>query len=582
MAVILIVVAWIDLSYIQQQLSHVLVMKPTPKTSPGRISFHLNPKPPGLRTLAAATALILLMGGQFLVIAQSDDFTDGNDTSPPPPWYHYDPIGGLTAPAASYLFTNGGYRIYAPVPLAPDAGQARAGSFLTNANYADAFYLSVDVIDFDDTVRQAFGVAARVNTPGLGTTAGYLFSWEPGSGSLPGTDNGDLDISPLVDEVPIGQIETGESHLHLTRGKSYRFVFMGQGFDFEGQVYELPDTTNALIKLPAHDPAGLYPGGVVGLIAASQGSLTVPGDATFDNFFAADHDPRGICDGFNDGNDTNAPTSWSHYDPIGGLTAPPASYLFTNGGYRIYAPVPLAPDAGQARAGSFLTNNDYFDFYISADLLDFDDTVRQAFGIAARVNTPGLQTTGGYLFSWEPGSGSLPGTDNGDLDISPLVQEVPIGQIEVGDSHLHLTRGKTYRFVFMGKGFNFLGQVYELPNATQPLISLPGTDPNALYPSGTIGMITASQGSLDVPGDATFDNIVVTSLEPRLSLERSGTTVKVSWPVLASYKLQSSPRLTSPAWTDVSSGITQVFGMDVCTISGATDTQFYRLNCSCQ
>jgi hypothetical protein len=193
-----------------------------------------------------------------------------------------------------------------------------------------------------------------------------------------------------------------------------------------------------------------------------------------------------------------------------------------------------------------------------------------------------LQTTGGYLFSWEPGSGALPGTTNGDLDISPLVQEVPTGQIEIGDSHLHLTRGKSYRFVFMGQGFDFVGQVYELPNATQPLISLSANDPNALYASGTVGLIAASQGSLTVPGDATFDNFVVTSLEPRLSIERSGSTVKVSWPVLASYKLQSSPSLSSPVWTDVSTGITQVYGMDVCTISGATDPKYYRLSCSCQ
>ena len=284
-------------------------MKTTGKTSPHQANPQLNLKPAGFSLLAVATAFVLWTGAQGSALAQSDDFNDGNDTSPPPPWYHYDPIGGLTAPPASYLFTNGGYRIYAPATLAPDAGTARAGSFLTNANYADAFYVSVDVIDFDDTVRQAFGVAARVNTPGLQTTGGYLFSWEPGSGSLPGTDNGDLDISTLVNEAPTTQIEIGDSHLHLTRGKSYRFVFMGRGFDFEGQVYELPDTTNALIKLPAHDPNGLYASGVVGMMAASQGDNNVPGDATYDNFFASDHDPRGMCDSFNDANDTTPPAA---------------------------------------------------------------------------------------------------------------------------------------------------------------------------------------------------------------------------------------------------------------------------------
>src|SRR5204863_1706489 len=127
-------------------------------------------------------------------------------------------------------------------------------------------------------------------------------------------------------------------------------------------------------------------------------------------------------DNFEDGNDTANP-QWDRYDPIGGLTAPPASFTFPNGHYRIQSPAPLDCAAGPARAGSFIHGAQYSTFYASADLIDFDDTVRQAFGVAARINTPGLGTTGGYLFSWEPGNGVLPGTSNGDLDISRIVNE---------------------------------------------------------------------------------------------------------------------------------------------------------------
>ena len=432
---------------------------------------------------AALLTLSLLLGGTRSVQAQFDDFNNGNDTSPPGPWTHYDPLGNLTAPPASFILTNGAYRIISPMPLAEDAGPARAGSFLANSIYENEFYVSADVIDFDDTVRQAFGIAARVSTPGLGTTSGYLFSWEPGSGTLPGTNNGDLDISTLVNEAATGQIETGNSNLHLERGKSYRFVFTGKGFDFEGRVYELPDTVNPLIRLPAHDDQQLYPNGFTGLIVADQGDAPLnPADATFDNFLAADHDPGALCDTFGSPDDTKPPFTWSHYDPLGELgdPFPPASYVVTNGAYRIYAPVPPVPDAGAARAGSFVTNATFSDFYVSADLIDFDDTVRQAFGVMARAGTPGLGTTTGYLFSWEPGGGTLPGTTNGDLDISPLVGEVPIGQIEIGDSQLHLERGKSYRFVFMGHGFDFEGQVYELPDVEHPLIRLPAQDPSEL------------------------------------------------------------------------------------------------------
>ena len=172
-----------------------------------------------------------------------------------PAWVHYDPLADpvMAITNSTYSVTGGVYNIYTPVPDITAYGPARAGSFLSGLQYTD-FYISADLIDFDDTVRQAFGIAARVGTPGLGTTTGYTFTWEPGGGALPSATGGDLDISVLVSESPVKQIETAPSGLHLTRGKSYRFVFMGSGTNFEGQVYELPDTSNPLIRLPANDP----------------------------------------------------------------------------------------------------------------------------------------------------------------------------------------------------------------------------------------------------------------------------------------------------------------------------------------
>jgi len=257
-------------------------------------------------------------------------------------------------------------------------------------------------------------------------------------------------------------------------------------------------------------------------------------------------------------NDTTAP-AWDHYDPIGTITAPSASFIVSNGHYRIIAPAQQDPGcgAGPARAGSFLRNVVLSDFYVSADLIDFDDTVRQAFGIAARINTPGLGTTGGYLFSWEPGSGPLPGTSNGDLDISRLVNEAPIGQIETAPSGLHLERGKSYRFVFMGSGTNFEGQVYELPDTSTPLIRLPANDPDDLYPSGLVGLISASQSSCAIGGDATWDNFLAMKAEPRLSVSVSGGTVTLTLPLIQ-FRLESTPSLSSPVWTEVTSGITQL------------------------
>lgn len=285
--------------------------------------------------------------------------------------------------------------------------------------------------------------------------------------------------------------------------------------------------------------------------------------------------PPTVLDTFDDGNDTSP--AWTHYDPLGGLgdPFPTASFITTGGVYHLIAPAPPVGDAGPARAGSFLTGREYTDFYVSADLIDFDDTVRQAFGIAARIRNPGLGTTDGYLFSWEPGGGTLPGTNNGDLDISRLIGETPVGQIETEPSGLHLERGKSYRFVFMGSGTNFEGRVYEYPDLSNPIKTLPANDPDNLYPSGMVGLIVASQGDIAVSGNATFDNFLVTTAEPKLEVSQSGGNVSLSWPFIP-YRLLTSPSIGSPVWTEVTTGITYSNGKYGYTVP-ATSQQYFRL-----
>jgi hypothetical protein len=284
--------------------------------------------------------------------------------------------------------------------------------------------------------------------------------------------------------------------------------------------------------------------------------------------------PPTVIDPFSDGNDTAAP-AWVHYDPITTYFGTNSTYAVAGGTYRIFTPVPDFPDYGPARAGSFLSGQVYSDFYMSADVIDFDDTVRQAFGLAARIDSPGFMTTGGYLFSYEPGPGPLPNPTGGDLDISVLVGESPVGQIETAPSGLHLTRGKSYRFVFMGSGTNFEGQVYELPDTSNPLIRLPANDPLNRYPIGQVGLVVASESSTTVPGDATFDNFLVTTAEPRLTVNRTGNSVVLTWPFLP-YRLQSTPSLSSPAWTDVATGIVNAGGGMSYTVT-PTDTRYFRL-----
>ncbi len=287
--------------------------------------------------------------------------------------------------------------------------------------------------------------------------------------------------------------------------------------------------------------------------------------------------PPTVFDNFNDGNDS-AP-AWQHYDPIFPTAGDPylaSSFITTGGVYHIYTPAQPFDYYGPSRAGSFLAGNIYSDFYASVDLLDFDDTVRQAFGIAARINTPGFGTTGGYLFSWEPGGDPLPGTENGDLDISWLQAEAPMGQLETNNSALHLERGQHYRFVFIGQGSNFEGRIYEFPDLSTPIKTVYANDPGANYSSGLVGLIVAgNDGANLVPGDAIFDNFLVTTAEPRLNLTQSGNSVTLTWPFIP-YRLESSPSLTTPVWTEINTGITSDGGTYEYTVP-ATGSQFFRL-----
>ena len=124
-------------------------------------------------------------------------------------------------------------------------------------------------------------------------------------------------------------------------------------------------------------------------------------------------------------------------------------------------------------------------------------------------------------------------------------------------------------------GTNFEAQVYELPDTTNPLIRLPANDPDNMYPSGQVGLIVASQGSTDIPGDATWDNFLATTAEPRLSVSVTSGIATLSWPQIP-FALQSTPSLSTPVWTTITSGVTTVGNQHVYT-TPATGTAFYRL-----
>src|SRR5438876_7261582 len=224
-------------------------------------------------------SLLTAMAFSCSVEAQSDNFDDGNDTANPA-WTHHDPIGdSIGGTYGSWTFPGGNtYRLQASADLV-GAGPGRIASTLTNV-YSD-FYTTVDVVDWDDTLDQGFGILARLENVGPGTTTGYVFTYQELDHSV--------SISKITNEAANDLPGTSTS-ITLFRTNAYRFVFTGQGTNFEGRVYQLPDTDNAIVTVSGSDDT--YTSGIGGLLVydnSSGGSATA--DATYDNYFAAETEP---------------------------------------------------------------------------------------------------------------------------------------------------------------------------------------------------------------------------------------------------------------------------------------------------
>jgi hypothetical protein len=283
-------------------------------------------------------------------------------------------------------------------------------------------------------------------------------------------------------------------------------------------------------------------------------------------------------DDFNDGNDTQPSPGWFRYDPLApfGLSA---TYSFPNGGYRLQTAYVTGQQANPGRAGT-VRSEVYSDFYVSVDVVNWDDTLPQSFGLLARIGTPGLQATTGYAFTWDRGNPTNPAA--GDVDISRITGEAPSGVSVTGSDAIHFEPGKTYRLVFIGRGATLEGRVYELPDTTTPVITVVGSDPT--YPSGQNGMVVFDNSGGRAFTDATFDNYYATDIEPPLLkvTPQPFGDYELSWPIDASvYVLQRSTALTGAIWEDVPASEVLNFGDRYVHYfnpeSDGLSTRFYRL-----
>ena len=277
---------------------------------------HLPSFPVRISTLSLSRAALLcaLAVASYTTnaLAESDNFDSGNDAG----WTRYNPLSGFGVPAV-FSFPSGGYRIQstAPSPSPAQLGNARVGSY-RNTSYSD-FYITVDIVNWNDALPQAAGILARIQTPALGTTTGYAFTWDRGTTAT----SGDMDISRITAERATGasgQASANDKY-HFVPGRKYRLVFIGRGSLLEGRLYELPDLTTPKVIVTANDST--YPSGVSGLLAYDNSALANNlTDTTFDNFVNLDVEPPTVRisppDGFGE-----STVSW------------PMSYF--NGGFKL-------------------------------------------------------------------------------------------------------------------------------------------------------------------------------------------------------------------------------------------------------
>jgi hypothetical protein len=175
---------------------------------------------------------------------------------------------------------NFGYELsQAGVPANNPAGPARMGSSITGQTFGD-LDASVDVVNFNPNLGQAFGLGFRVQNIGLGTTSGYALDYT--TPSAEGSSLGEFTFTRVTNELStdIGSVVD----LTLLAGHSYRIELQTNGSSLSGQLLDLTNPGPPLATVTATDST--YATGAAGVIVAAPLPGSTSGiDVTFDNLF---------------------------------------------------------------------------------------------------------------------------------------------------------------------------------------------------------------------------------------------------------------------------------------------------------
>ncbi len=181
---------------------------------------------------------------------------------------------------------------------------------------------------------------------------------------------------------------------------------------------------------------------------------------------------------------------------------------------------------GTGRAWLFRTN-DYDDFYVAMDIVDWNDITNQAIVLLARGTgfddtlfpgaPPGLGTVNGYVANFDNlQDGDLSGDRfGGEFQINRVVSE---GPSTIAAAEVTLIRGHGYRMTFKGVGSSLTAQLYDLEDLMTPIATIVRDDAN--YPSGKCGIVTFHRDDTTHPNrtDMTVDNYYSGPVDPNADI----------------------------------------------------------------
>ena len=241
-----------------------------------------------LRRLAILTMLSIALDASTATAQQftfSDDFSLGNRDD----YIFVDSIGTiLGTDFAELIPADGAIRITAPTTPDLALGPARSGfEFVGQPQKFSDFAISVDIVDWDDSLQSEFGPTARTReVGGIGTLDMYSMAILINTVSPDGVAGDFVIINRVDDEVPT---TLGAEPFDADPTKQYQLRFSGTGPDFLAEVFDLAEPSTPLVTVNATDAT--YSGGGNGFAASTAGldpaGWLLPNsraDVTLDNY----------------------------------------------------------------------------------------------------------------------------------------------------------------------------------------------------------------------------------------------------------------------------------------------------------